>query len=273
MIAPDPFWYKDAIIYELHVKAFADSNDDGDRRLPGPDQQARLPPGAGGHLHLAPAVLPFAAARRRLRHRRLPRGPSQLRHAEAVPPVRPRGAPAGHPGRDRAGDQPHLRPAPVVPGRPAGARRARRSATSTSGATPTPSTPSARIIFTDTRDLELDLGPGREGLLLAPVLPPPARPELRQPAGPPRRLQGDAVLARHGGRRDAARRDPLPDRARGDQLREPRREPRGHQADPPRARRPLPRQDAPGRGEPVARRRARLTSATATSATWRSTSR
>ena len=25
----DPLWYKDAIIYELHVKAFADGNDDG----------------------------------------------------------------------------------------------------------------------------------------------------------------------------------------------------------------------------------------------------
>jgi maltose alpha-D-glucosyltransferase/alpha-amylase len=29
MLAPDPLWYKDAIIYELHVKAFADGNDDG----------------------------------------------------------------------------------------------------------------------------------------------------------------------------------------------------------------------------------------------------
>ena len=25
----DPLWYKDAIIYQLHVKAFADSNNDG----------------------------------------------------------------------------------------------------------------------------------------------------------------------------------------------------------------------------------------------------
>ena len=25
----DPHWYKDAIIYELHVRAFFDSNDDG----------------------------------------------------------------------------------------------------------------------------------------------------------------------------------------------------------------------------------------------------
>src|SRR5579864_6811561 len=27
--ASDPLWYKDAIIYELHVRAFADGNDDG----------------------------------------------------------------------------------------------------------------------------------------------------------------------------------------------------------------------------------------------------
>ena len=26
---PDPLWYKDAIIYEIHVRAFADSNGDG----------------------------------------------------------------------------------------------------------------------------------------------------------------------------------------------------------------------------------------------------
>jgi maltose alpha-D-glucosyltransferase/alpha-amylase len=29
LLADDPQWYKDAIIYELHVRAFADSNDDG----------------------------------------------------------------------------------------------------------------------------------------------------------------------------------------------------------------------------------------------------
>jgi len=31
----DPLWYKDAIIYELHVKAFADSNNDGMGDFPG----------------------------------------------------------------------------------------------------------------------------------------------------------------------------------------------------------------------------------------------
>ena len=33
--ATDPLWYKDAIIYELHVRAFADSNNDGIGDFPG----------------------------------------------------------------------------------------------------------------------------------------------------------------------------------------------------------------------------------------------
>src|SRR6266511_1731430 len=28
-LAPNPLWYREAIIYEIHVRAFADSNDDG----------------------------------------------------------------------------------------------------------------------------------------------------------------------------------------------------------------------------------------------------
>jgi maltose alpha-D-glucosyltransferase / alpha-amylase len=33
--AGDPLWYKDAIIYELHVRAFKDSNGDGIGDFPG----------------------------------------------------------------------------------------------------------------------------------------------------------------------------------------------------------------------------------------------
>src|SRR5215475_11457134 len=33
--ASDPLWYKDAIIYELHVKSFCDSNADGIGDFPG----------------------------------------------------------------------------------------------------------------------------------------------------------------------------------------------------------------------------------------------
>src|ERR1700758_2222285 len=35
----DPLWYKDAIIYELHVRAFYDSNDDGIGDFPGLTQK------------------------------------------------------------------------------------------------------------------------------------------------------------------------------------------------------------------------------------------
>ena len=28
-VAGDPLWYKDAVIYELHIKAYADANGDG----------------------------------------------------------------------------------------------------------------------------------------------------------------------------------------------------------------------------------------------------
>ena len=34
-LATDPLWYKDAVLYELHVRAFFDSNDDGIGDLPG----------------------------------------------------------------------------------------------------------------------------------------------------------------------------------------------------------------------------------------------
>jgi maltose alpha-D-glucosyltransferase/alpha-amylase len=32
---PDPHWYKDAVIYELHIKAFCDGNGDGIGDFPG----------------------------------------------------------------------------------------------------------------------------------------------------------------------------------------------------------------------------------------------
>src|SRR2546430_10503927 len=34
-LGDDPLWYKDAVIYELHVRSFKDSNDDGIGDFPG----------------------------------------------------------------------------------------------------------------------------------------------------------------------------------------------------------------------------------------------
>ena len=44
LVVDDPLWYKDAVIYQLNVKSFFDSNDDGIGDFPGPDLEARLHP-------------------------------------------------------------------------------------------------------------------------------------------------------------------------------------------------------------------------------------
>ena len=181
MIPAEPLWYKDAIIYELHVKAFADSNADGVGDFPG----------LIGKLDYLQELgitciwlLPFYPSPLRDDgydiddyhdvHR-------ELRHAEAVPPVRPRGAPARNIRVmtelviNHTSDQhPWFQAARLAP--PGSTKR-------------------DFYVWSDTdtqvrrrpdhlhrhRDLELDVGPGRQGVLLAPLLPPSARPEFRQP--------------------------------------------------------------------------------------------
>jgi hypothetical protein len=59
----DPLWYKDAVIYQLHVKAFFDANGDGIGDFAGlTDSEARLHPGPRRQHDLAAAVLSLAAA-------------------------------------------------------------------------------------------------------------------------------------------------------------------------------------------------------------------
>ena len=41
-LAADPLWYKDAVIYQLHVKSFFDSNNDGIGDFRGLTAEARL---------------------------------------------------------------------------------------------------------------------------------------------------------------------------------------------------------------------------------------
>ncbi len=103
------------------------------------------------------------------------------------------------------------------------------------------------------RDVELDLGPGGGPVFLAPLLFAPARPQLRQPEGAGGGAARHALLARHGRRRAAARRHPLPDRARRHLQREPARDPRDPEEDPRGPRRHLPGPHAAGRGQHVAR--------------------
>ena len=71
--ATDPLWYKDAIIYELHVRAFADSNNDGIGDFPGLMSQLDYLQDLGITCIWLLPFFPVATARRRLRHRQLHR--------------------------------------------------------------------------------------------------------------------------------------------------------------------------------------------------------
>ena len=121
--ATDPLWYKDAIIYEIHVRAFADSNNDGIGDFPGPHVRLDYLQDLGVTCLW---LLPFF--------------PSPLRDdgydiADYVDVNPSYGTlndfklfldaahTARHAGDDRARHQPHLRPAPVVQGRPPRAAR------------------------------------------------------------------------------------------------------------------------------------------------------
>ena len=102
------------------------------------------------------------------------------------------------------------------------------------------------------RDVQLDLRPGPPAVLLAPLLRPPAGPQLRQPGRAGRDHRRAAVLARPRHRRLPAGRGALPVRAGGHQLREPAGDPRVPQAGPVRGGQGVPGPGAAVRGQPVA---------------------
>ena len=175
----DPLWYKDAVIYQVHVRAFFDSTNDGVGDFPGPDAEARVPRRARHQHALAAALLSIAAAGRRVRHRGLREHPSQLRHAGGLSIASSTRRIAAASGSSPSWSS-TTRPTSIPGSRRRGARRrARPSATSTSGARPTGSTTASGSSSPTPRRRT---GPGtiREGLLLASLLPPSAGPELRQ---------------------------------------------------------------------------------------------
>ena len=114
--ASDPQWYKDAIIYELHVKAFADGNNDGIGDFVG--LLEKLP-----YLQKLGVtclwILPFFPSPGRddgydiADYLNVNPAYGTIDDFKRVPG---RGTRAGHAGADRTGYQSHQRPAPVVPG-------------------------------------------------------------------------------------------------------------------------------------------------------------
>ena len=183
----DPFWYKDAVIYQAHVRTFFDSTDDGIGDFPGLTQKLDYLQGLGDHTALAASrstrrrsettATTSPTTRTSIRatarsttsiefideaHRRDIRVITELviNHTSDQHPwfQAARRAPAGSPERDfyvwSDTNQKYQ---------------------------------GVRIIFTDTETSNWTLGRHRQGVLLAPVLPPSARPELRQPGGARRR--------------------------------------------------------------------------------------
>ena len=212
------------------------------------------------------------AARRRLRHRRLLRDPPRLRHDRGRPRVHRRRPRARHPRHRRPRHEPHVVRPPVVPG----------------GALAPPDSPKrdwyvwsdtderyedARIIFIDTEtsnwtwDEEAGAYYWHRFFSHQPDLnydnPEVQRGDARRPA----------LLARPRARRLPPRRRALPLRARGHELREPRRDPRRSSSRCARRSTPSTPTACCSPRPTSGPRTSSSTSATATSATWPSTSR
>ena len=181
---PKTDWWRDAVIYQVYVRSFADSDGDGVGDLPG--ITSRLPYLARPRRRrpVDHAVLHLAAARPRLRRRRLPRRRPAVRllaDADALLAARPRARPAGD---RRPGAQPHLRPSTRGSRRRWPPARAARSAPATSSATGRAATARSRRT-TGSRSSAARPGPGStDGAVVPPPLRPhPARPRLAQPRG------------------------------------------------------------------------------------------
>jgi pullulanase/glycogen debranching enzyme len=81
-IACDTLWYKDAIIYQLHVKSFYDGNNDGIGDLPGLISKLDY------IAELGVNILSLAAIGRWIRYQRLSQRSSRLRDARRLSSLR-----------------------------------------------------------------------------------------------------------------------------------------------------------------------------------------
>ena len=216
----DPEWFKRAVFYEVLVRAFADSNGDGTGDLRGLADKLDYLQWLGVDCLWLPPFYRLPAARRRLRHQRL--------HARCCRSSAPSTT------SSTSLEEAHKRDIRVIidfvmnhtsdqhPWFQAVAQRPRR--------------PLRRLLRVERRRpalrrrphhlrrhrvVQLDLRPGARAVLLAPLLQPPARPQLREPRGPGGDARRPALLARPRHRRLPARRRALPLRGGGHQLREP----------------------------------------------------
>ena len=245
-------WYRDAIIYQLHVKSFFDANNDGIGDFTVGYGKARLRQGSRSDRDLGDAVLSLAAARRRLRHLRLSRHQSVLRRAEGFQGFRQGGARSRHPRHHRTRHQPHVRPASLVPTRP---RRQARIG----GARLLRLVRHREEVRGHTHHLprhgkvQLDLGRGRASLLLAPLLFAPAGPQLRQSEGASMPCSTSCATGSTSASTACASTPfPIWSSAKA-RIARTFRDPRGAEDDPRRRRQGLSRPHAACRSQPMAR--------------------
>ena len=137
----DELWYKDAIIYQLHVKAFFDSNNDGIGDFRRTDARSsticRISASPrSGCCRSIPRRCATTATTSPTTARSIPIYGTLEDFKQFIQEARI-ARPARH---HRAGHQSHLRPARLVSSAPAAARPARRGAISMSGATATRNT-------------------------------------------------------------------------------------------------------------------------------------
>ena len=144
-----PDWYQDAVIYELHVRAFADSDGDGIGDFAGSTRKLDYLQDLGV---TAIWLLPFYPSPLRDEgydisdYRGINPAYGNLRQFRRfLDEAHRRGLQRHH----RARAQPHVRPAPVVPAGAAGTAAAAGTATGTCGATTPTRYRDARIIFRD----------------------------------------------------------------------------------------------------------------------------
>ena len=268
----DPLWYKDAVIYELHIKAYADGNGDGIGDFRGLTEQLDHVQSLGVNtiwlLPFYPSPLrddgydvadyenvhPYYGTLDDFRafvaeaHRRGLRVITELvvNHTSDQHPwfQAARQAPKGSPERDFYvwSDDPKLY----------------------SG---------TRIIFTDTEKSNWTWDEVAGQYFWHRFFSHQPDLNFDNPAVLRSGAEHHGVLARDGRRRLPARRHSLPDRARRHEQREPARDARRHQGDPRAASTRTTRAACCWPRPTCGPRTCASTSATATNATWRTTSR